>query len=48
MVRGGTPEEARALVEELGPEGLDIAIWVDSPGTAEAVVRDALRWRRKS
>ena len=48
MVRGGTPEEARALVEELGPEGLDIAIWVDSPATAEAVVRDALRWRRKS
>jgi hypothetical protein len=46
MVRGGTPEEARTLVEELGPEGLDILLWVDSQETAERVVQDALNWRR--
>lgn len=44
MIRGGTPEQARRLVAELGPEGLDIAIAVGSQAEAEEVVREALSW----
>jgi len=46
MIRGGTPDQARKLVEELGPEGLDIAIAVGSREEAEEVVRQAYSWRR--
>jgi 5-methyltetrahydrofolate--homocysteine methyltransferase len=46
MIRGGTPEQARKLVEELGPEGLDIAISVSSPEIADEVVRESFGWRK--
>lgn len=46
MVRGGNPNQARKLVEELGPEGLDIAITVSSRAEADDVVRQSFHWRR--
>ncbi|MDH7602850.1 MAG: trimethylamine corrinoid protein 2 [Armatimonadota bacterium] len=46
MVRGGNPDQARNLVEELGPEGLDIAISVSSPEEADEVVRQSFHWRK--
>lgn len=47
MMLGGTPEEARNLVEELGPEGLDICIGAGSPEEADELVRQSFSWRKK-
>lgn len=46
MIRGGTPDQARRLVEELGPEGLDIMVGAASEEQAEETVRQARSWRR--
>jgi len=46
MVRGGAPDQARKLVEELGPEGLDIAIWVGSEQEADEVVKQSFDWKK--
>lgn len=46
MIRGGTAEQAKKLVEELGPEGLDICISASSPEEADAIVKDAFNWKR--
>ena len=46
MTRGGMPDQARNLVEELGPEGLDISIAMANPEEADELVRQSLRWRR--
>ena len=47
MIRGGNPDQARKLVEELGPEGLDICIGVGSQDEADQVVRQAFSWNRR-
>ncbi|MCX8052199.1 MAG: uroporphyrinogen decarboxylase family protein [Armatimonadetes bacterium] len=44
MIRGGSPDQARKIVEELGPEGLDIAIQVASPEEADELVKQSFRW----
>lgn len=46
MIRGGSPEEARRLVEALGPEGLDITLWMSTQSEAEAVLADCWNWRK--
>ncbi len=47
MIRGGTPDQARMLVEELGPEGLDIVVGVGSQEEADEVVRASFSWRKQ-
>jgi hypothetical protein len=47
MIRGATPAQAQTLVEELGPEGLDIVTWAGSQAEAEDVVKSALAWRKR-
>lgn len=47
MIRGGNPDQARKTVEELGPEGLDIMIGVDSQGEAEDVVASSFSWAKR-
>lgn len=44
MIRGGTPEQAKHLVKELGPEGLDIALYASSEQEARAIVQDSFGW----
>lgn len=46
MIRGGTPAQARKLVEELGPEGLDIVIGAGSEEEADEVVRQSFSWKK--
>lgn len=46
MVRGGTPDQARVLVEELGPEGLDIMVHTVTQQEADEVVKQSFGWRR--
>lgn len=48
MIRGGTAEQARTIVEELGPEGLDIAIGVGSEEEADEVVRQFYSWCKRT
>lgn len=47
MVRGGTPDQARVLVEELGPEGLDISIGIETRQEADEVVKQSFGWKKK-
>ncbi len=47
MVRGGTPDEVRALVQTMGPEGLDILLWVGSPEEADALVKESFTWKTR-
>lgn len=44
MIRSGTPEEARNLVNEMGPEGLDILLWMDSAAAADDLVKESFGW----
>ncbi len=44
MLRGGSAEQAEHIVREMGPEGLDILIWADSPATADAIVESSYKW----
>ena len=46
MVRGGYARDVHKLVEELGPEGLDIAIYVASQDEAEELVRQSFSWKK--
>lgn len=46
MIRGGTAKQARKLVEELGPEGLDICIGASSRQEADDIVRQSFGWKR--
>lgn len=46
MIRGGYPDQARNLVEELGPEGLDIVIWMSSQDEAEELVKQSFSWKK--
>jgi len=48
MLLGVTPREARALVEEFGPEGLDLVVSVDSEEEADELVRQSFGWRKRS
>lgn len=47
MIRGSTPDQARNLVEEMGPEGLDITVAVSSQDEAEELVRQSFSWRKR-
>jgi hypothetical protein len=47
MVRGGTAQQAKALVEEFGPEGLDILIGASSEEEADDLVNDSFNWRKR-
>lgn len=46
MLRGVTPSEAQALVEEFGPEGLDMMLWLSSQEEADEVVRQSFGWHK--
>lgn len=48
MIRGGTPDQARKLVEELGPEGLDIVVSTATQDEADEVVRQSFSWKKRS
>jgi 5-methyltetrahydrofolate--homocysteine methyltransferase len=47
MLAGLSPSEAQALVEYLGPEGLDLQVWVSSPQEADELVRRSFDWRKQ-
>jgi hypothetical protein len=47
MLIGVTPSEAQSLVEELGPEGLDLVIFWHSADEADDVVRQSFNWRKR-
>ncbi len=47
LLLGVTPAQAQALVEELGPEGLNLLVTVDTPQQAEELVRQAKNWKKK-
>ena len=44
MLLGVTPDEARALVEEFGPEGLDLVVSVGSQEEADELVKQSFHW----
>lgn len=46
LVMGATPQEAQELVEELGPEGLNIVISVGSEQEADDLVRRSVGWKK--
>lgn len=48
MLLGVTPTEAQELVEEFGPEGLDLVVYVETEEEAHDLVRASFSWRRKS
>lgn len=41
------PAEAKALVEEFGPEGLNLVVSCQNEEEAEALVRQSLAWKKK-
>lgn len=47
MLLGVAPNEAQPLVEEFGPEGLDLVVWASSQEEAEDLVRQSYRWKRR-
>lgn len=47
MLLGVSPAEARALVEEFGPEGLDLVVSVSTPEEADDLVRQSFTWRKQ-
>lgn len=44
MALGGTPEEAKKLVENCGPDGIDIVVGVATPDEADRLVEDSYKW----
>jgi 5-methyltetrahydrofolate--homocysteine methyltransferase len=48
MLLGVSPAEAQALVEQFGPEGLDLVVSVNSEEEADALVRQSFHWRKRS
>jgi len=47
MVRGGSPQQAKALIEEFGPEGFDILVSASSEEQADEIVRDSFNWKKR-
>ncbi len=47
LLLGVTPQEAQDLVEEFGPEGLNMIVGVSSPEEADDLVRRSITWRKK-
>lgn len=47
LLLGVTPQEAQDLVEEFGPEGLNILVGVGSPEEADDLVRRSFTWRKR-
>lgn len=47
MLLGVTPDEAQALVEEFGPEGLDMTTSVPSQAEADDLVRRSFGWKKR-
>jgi len=48
MVRSATPDQARALVETFGPEGLDITIGMPTQDEADELVRQSCLWTKQA
>ena len=48
MMLGVTASEAQALVEEFGPEGLDLVVNVASQEEADDLVRLSYGWKKRS
>lgn len=48
MVRSATPDQARALVETFGPEGLDITIGMPTQDEADELVRQSYLWTKQA
>ncbi|MDI6828812.1 MAG: hypothetical protein QME62_10040 [Armatimonadota bacterium] len=46
MLLGVTPSEAQSLVEEFGPEGLDLVVSVSTQEEADELVRQSFKWRK--
>jgi len=47
LMLGVSPQQAQALVEEFGPEGLNIITWAPSPEEADDLVRQSHSWRKR-
>lgn len=47
MIRSATPDQAKALVETFGPEGLDIVSCVTTQDEADELVKQAYTWRKQ-
>lgn len=47
MLAGLSPSQAQALVEYLGPEGLDLQVWASSPEEADNLVKQSFEWRKQ-
>jgi len=47
MLLGVTPAEAQDLVEELGPEGLDLVVYVETEDEANDIVRRSFSWKKR-
>lgn len=47
MMLNVTADEAQALVEEFGPEGLDLVVSVKSEEEADDLVRQSFNWRKR-
>ena len=47
MLNGVTPTEAQALVENLGPEGLDLMVRISSVEEADELVKQSFHWRMR-
>lgn len=48
MMLGVTANEGQALVEEFGPEGLDLVVNVASQEEADDLVRLSYGWKKRS
>lgn len=47
LLLGTAPDHAQGLVEEFGPEGLNIITWAASPEEADDLVRRSYDWRKR-
>lgn len=47
LMLGVSPQQAEELVEEFGPEGLNIITWASSPEEADDLVRRSYEWRKR-
>ncbi len=47
LMLGVAPQHVQPMVEEFGPEGLNIITWVNSPEEADDMVRRSYEWRKR-
>lgn len=48
LMLGVAPQHVQPMVEEFGPEGLNIITWVSSPEEADELVRQSYSWRKRA